>query len=383
MNVCRISSLVLAGIMLSAAALSQDNVQPDSLGLPGDNLNLYAVLKVFQESPTLEEFEKKLNAEGSMINNLDLDGDGNTDYIRVHDNVSDSDSVHTIVLQVAVSKDEVQDVAVIMVDRDPSGEVYVQVIGDEDLYGPGYVIEPRYETAGKQVGTPNPAYQGATSDDNVVFEGQPVVVRRTTPVVVARWPVVEFIYLPAYRPWRSPWYFGYYPSWWRPWRPIFWHEYWGYHYPYFHYYFGHYHRWNQYHRYQAHMRYAASIRASSHVVVERRRVGAFRYTYSRPELMRKGIERGRAVRREERPAALRRERIKPGVERRVREPRVVPGGMREGTRRFDRDKVKIVRPERKVGGVGMKKPSIGRPERKTPPAATRPTSRDARKSRTK
>ena len=30
----------------------------DSLGLPGDNLNLYAVLKLFQESATLEGFEK-------------------------------------------------------------------------------------------------------------------------------------------------------------------------------------------------------------------------------------------------------------------------------------------------------------------------------------
>ena len=46
--------------------------QTDSLGLPGDNLNLYAVLDLFQKSETFEIFEKKLNEEDSKINNLDL-----------------------------------------------------------------------------------------------------------------------------------------------------------------------------------------------------------------------------------------------------------------------------------------------------------------------
>ncbi len=40
----------------------------DKLDLPGDNLNLYAVLKIFQESETLEGFEKKLNDEANKIN---------------------------------------------------------------------------------------------------------------------------------------------------------------------------------------------------------------------------------------------------------------------------------------------------------------------------
>ncbi len=55
------------------------------LGLPGDNLNLYAVLRVFQESPTLEEFEKRINSQEEMINNLDLNGDRKIDYIQVVD----------------------------------------------------------------------------------------------------------------------------------------------------------------------------------------------------------------------------------------------------------------------------------------------------------
>ena len=97
----------------------------DKLDLPGDNLNLYAVLKLFQESETLEKFEQKLNEENSEINNLDLDGDDKTDYIKVLDNVDDD--VHTIVLHTDVSANEKQDVAVFTVQKDAAGKVQVQL----------------------------------------------------------------------------------------------------------------------------------------------------------------------------------------------------------------------------------------------------------------
>ncbi len=37
------------------------------LGLPGDNLDLYAVLDLFQKSKTIEAFEKSLNDEKNKI----------------------------------------------------------------------------------------------------------------------------------------------------------------------------------------------------------------------------------------------------------------------------------------------------------------------------
>ena len=61
------------------------------MDLPGDNLNLYAVLKSFQESETLEGFERTLNDESGKINNLDLDGDGKTDYILLGSAIVDND----------------------------------------------------------------------------------------------------------------------------------------------------------------------------------------------------------------------------------------------------------------------------------------------------
>ena len=71
------------------------------LGLPGDNLDLYAVLDLFQKSKTIEEFEKSLNLEKTGINNLDLDLDGKVDFIKVVTKQDGDD--FTFILQVAVN----------------------------------------------------------------------------------------------------------------------------------------------------------------------------------------------------------------------------------------------------------------------------------------
>src|SRR5512136_904604 len=79
-----ITSILAAMVAIGNTVTAQD--QPDEyLGLPGDNFNLYAVMKLFQESETLEGFERALNDENSRINNLDLNGDNLIDYITVTD----------------------------------------------------------------------------------------------------------------------------------------------------------------------------------------------------------------------------------------------------------------------------------------------------------
>ena len=101
-----LTSILALLVAAGTTAIPQD--YPDEyLGLPGDNLNLYAVMKLFQESETLEGFERSLNDENSRINNLDLNGDNLIDYITVQDYV-DGD-VHTIVLRVALNRNEFQD----------------------------------------------------------------------------------------------------------------------------------------------------------------------------------------------------------------------------------------------------------------------------------
>src|SRR5664279_3448757 len=183
-----ITSILLSFFFAGTMLMAQEK-QDDYLGLPGDNLNLYAVMRLFQQSKTLEDFERSLNDPDTKINNLDLNGDGLVDYIKVFDDV-DGD-VHNIVLQVAVSPKENQDVAVFTVQRFNNGQVQIQLTGDEALYGRNYIVEPIYDDR-TVAGTPNPGYSGTSRTvQNVTYV-------RTTPVEIAARPLVRFIYLPSY-----------------------------------------------------------------------------------------------------------------------------------------------------------------------------------------
>ena len=247
------------------------------LGLPGDNLNLYATMKLFQESETLESFERNLNDENSRINNLDLNGDNQVDYIMVIDYVNGD--THSIVLRAALDKDETQDVAVFTVQRLRDGAVQVQLVGDEALYGRNYIIEPIYADSGE---TPNPGYIGNYGNNSTV------AVVRTTTYEVAAWPVVRFIFLPTYVSWHSSWYWGYYPSYWNPWRPFYWHTYYGYHYNWHNHYYGHYRSWNYNRCNNYNDFYYNNIRSYSSRVDYKIKSGHYRATYSRPDLRKDG-----------------------------------------------------------------------------------------------
>ena len=272
-----ITSILVALFATGTSIIAQDR-QEEYLGLPGDNLNLYAVMKLFQESKTLEEFERNLNDEKSNINNLDLNGDGLIDYIRVFDNI-DGD-VHNIVLQVAVSPKENQDVAVFTVQRFNNGQVQIQLTGDEELYGKNYIIEPIFDDA-NAAQTPNPGYTGNVTVQNITYV-------RTTPFEIAGWPLVRFIYLPSYTAWRSSWYWGYYPSYWHPWRPFYWHYYYGYHNNWNNDYYGHYRRWDS-HRYSRwNDFYYTGRRSYSPDVYHRTEVGTYKTTYSHPDQRKDG-----------------------------------------------------------------------------------------------
>ncbi len=170
-----------------------------ALGLAGDNLDLYAVMDLFLKSKTIEGFEKALNEQKTGINNLDLDLDKKVDFIKVITK-KDKDS-YTFILQVSLSKTDSQDVAVILVNRDKDKKVNVQIVGDEDLYGKDYVIEPRTD---KSSVTANPAYAGP---DPVTKD----VPAATTTVVVQSAPIVQYVYSPAYVPYYPPYYYGFYP----------------------------------------------------------------------------------------------------------------------------------------------------------------------------
>jgi|WetSurMetagenome_2_1015567.scaffolds.fasta_scaffold157050_1 hypothetical protein len=250
-----------------ASSQTQDN-NDGSLGLPGDNLNLYAVMNLFQESRTLQQFERRLNDENSRINNLDLNGDGRIDYISVVDRVDGR--LHTIILKDAISANETQDVAVFYVNKDAYNHVDIQLIGDEALYGRDYIIEPN---KGENV---NPGYSG---------NGELVIAAPEA------WPIVGLLFLRSYIAWHSPWYYGYYPAYWRPWHPLFWHSYYGYHSNLFYFYEGNFRITSHYRDDHFRDRYYSGRRSFAPSVIERSHEGFYRSTYSHPELRREGVDR--------------------------------------------------------------------------------------------
>lgn len=204
MKRCFSLGLLIAMSLFGVAAHAQTESDSTLLELPGDNLDLYAVLDLFQKSPTIEEFEKSLNMESTGVNNLDLDLDGKVDFIKVETKQDGDD--FTFILQVPVSEKEKQDVAVILLSKDDDKKVTMEIVGDPDLYGKDYIVELR-ETA-KPAVTANPAYKGK---DTVIVSAPAT----TTVVVVESAPVVQYVYSPAYVPYYPPYYYGYYPPYFR------------------------------------------------------------------------------------------------------------------------------------------------------------------------
>jgi hypothetical protein len=182
-----IVSLLFCTFCSCAAASQQPAV--DSTGLPGDHFNLDGALDLFKSSANLSDFEQRLNTESNYVNNLDLNEDGEVDYVKVVE--YHEDNIRTVVLQVAITETESQDVAVIEIEKNGEESAVLQIAGDPDLYGEEQIIEPAEATVASQ---------------------QTVVVN------VWHWPSVRYIYAPGYVVYRPAWRWRYYPPYFRPWR---------------------------------------------------------------------------------------------------------------------------------------------------------------------
>jgi hypothetical protein len=206
-----LKQLFLLFVCFVATAVSV-KAQTDSTGMPGDHFSLQGALEMFKQSSSIEEFEKKINTESNNVNNLDLNGDGDIDYVKVIDK-ADKD-VHAFVLQVAVSETENQDIAVIELEKTGDTTAVAQIVGDEEIYGEQVIVEASDE--GDEVETDDDGKSNGPSFDYNYTKVSRIVVN------VFFWPSVRFVYRPAYVPWVSPWRWRHYPGWWRPWRPVRW-----------------------------------------------------------------------------------------------------------------------------------------------------------------
>ena len=158
-----------------------------------ENLDLKTVATLFGQAKDLEQFEQLLNNPDSAFSNLDLNGDGEVDYLRVIETADNNR--HLVVVQAVLAKDIYQDVASIFVEKDEKDQITVQVVGDEYIYGENYIIEP-------------------------VYIYRPVIY--------------DWFWGPTWVCWHSPYYWGYWPTWWRAfhcidpylyWDHCYWHHY--------------------------------------------------------------------------------------------------------------------------------------------------------------
>ena len=167
-------------LTLNLSAFSKDTAVAVATNKAGDNLNLELVSAEFGAAKDLEDFERRLNDPKSKVSNLDLNNDGQVDYLIVSERKGIN--VHYVDIDASIGNDKKQTVATIEVENNSSNKS-VRIVGETSIYGSEYVYVPTYVS-----------------------------------------PPVFFtlFWVATYQPWYSPWHWGYYPPVYHPWgvRPI-------------------------------------------------------------------------------------------------------------------------------------------------------------------
>lgn len=149
-------------------------VTPEASNL-GDNLDLQALGEMVKTSSNAKEIEDKLNTTGS-INNLDLDGDGVVDYVKVTE-YGDGDA-RGFSFTVELSNGEKQEIATVDLQKG-TNNVDMNIQGNQQIYGGNAYYQSHYSLS-----------------DLMIMS-----------------------YLFSYhRPYYSPYHYGYYPSYYHSYR---------------------------------------------------------------------------------------------------------------------------------------------------------------------
>ena len=144
-----------------------------------EGLDLQAIGSLLRKAGNAEQFERLLNDPDEGVNNLDLDEDGNVDYIKVTE--YGDDQAKGFSLSVAVGKGDEQEIATVEVDKSSGSHANVDVHGNRHIYGDNHYYHSRFG-------------------------------------------VTDFLLLSyLFRPhpyYASPYYYGYYPSYYRSYRTV-------------------------------------------------------------------------------------------------------------------------------------------------------------------
>lgn len=109
----------------------------------GEDFDLSGVLSVMETAEDLSDLEKKINESENEINNLDLNKDDEIDIVKIVE--YDENNTRVLALRAVLGENDFQDIASIEIEKHSDTEISLQIIGDPDLYGPDYILEPASE----------------------------------------------------------------------------------------------------------------------------------------------------------------------------------------------------------------------------------------------
>ena len=154
-----------------------------------ENLDLQAVGELLQRADDAEEFEYLLNSDESGVNNLDLNGDGYTDYISVREFDDRYDDERGFSLFSMFGPEEIQEICTIIFDRDR----YDGYNGYNDGYYPGARV---LLTGNDQIYGDNYYYESNWLDRSL--------------------PIISWLFTDRDDYYRSPYYYENYPAYYEP-----------------------------------------------------------------------------------------------------------------------------------------------------------------------
>ncbi len=154
------------------------DVTVQTLTPASDGLDLKAVGALLKKARDAESLERLINDPKEGVNNLDLNGDGKVDYIKVTE--YGDDNVRGFALTTEPAKGEEQEIATIEVEKSKD-KAQVEIQGNEQIYGPRHYYHSTF---------------GLTD-----------------------FLLMSYLFSP-HRYYVSPWYYGYYPGYYRPWRTM-------------------------------------------------------------------------------------------------------------------------------------------------------------------
>lgn len=115
------------------------SVTPTASNL-GDNLNLQALGELVKSSNNAQDIEQKLNQDQS-INNLDLDGDGKVDYIKVTE--YGDGNARGFSFTVEQANGEKQEIATVDIQKN-NNTATLNIQGNQQIYGQGAYYQSNY-----------------------------------------------------------------------------------------------------------------------------------------------------------------------------------------------------------------------------------------------